>query len=71
MPSITHEALVDLFKNRPTLAAEMLHGALGQPMPSFTEARVESSDLTEIVPSNHPGSTRSAAPCTATWCYLH
>ncbi|WP_437965998.1 hypothetical protein WMF04_41235 [Sorangium sp. So ce260] len=51
MPSITHEALVELFKNRPTLAAEMLQGALGQRIPAFQEARVESSDLTEIVPS--------------------
>ncbi|WP_438040891.1 hypothetical protein [Sorangium sp. So ce128] len=52
MPSVTHEALVELFKNRPTLAAEMLHDALGQPVPTFTEARVESSDLAEIVPSD-------------------
>ncbi|WP_044985533.1 hypothetical protein [Sorangium cellulosum] len=52
MPSVTHEALVELFKNRPTLAAEMLHDALGQPVPAFTEARVEPSDLTEILPSD-------------------
>ncbi|AUX46759.1 hypothetical protein SOCE26_082680 [Sorangium cellulosum] len=52
MPSVTHEALVELFKNRPTLAAEMLQDALGQPVPAFTEARVESSDLSEIVPSD-------------------
>ncbi|AUX48888.1 hypothetical protein SOCE26_104310 [Sorangium cellulosum] len=52
MPSVIHEALVELFKNRPTLAAEMLHDALGQPVPTFHEARVESSDLTEILPSD-------------------
>ncbi|WP_437326105.1 hypothetical protein [Sorangium sp. So ce381] len=52
MPSVTHEALVELFKNRPTLAAEMLNDALGHPVPTFTEARVESSDFTEIVPSD-------------------
>ncbi|WP_437713324.1 hypothetical protein WMF45_46510 [Sorangium sp. So ce448] len=52
MPSVTHEALVELFKNRPTLAAEMLRDALGHPVPTFTEARVESSDFTEIVPSD-------------------
>ncbi|WP_437625674.1 hypothetical protein [Sorangium sp. So ce1151] len=52
MPSVTHEALVELFKNRPTLAAEMLRDALGQPVPAFTEARVVSSDLTEILPSD-------------------
>ncbi|WP_438016946.1 hypothetical protein WMF18_40160 [Sorangium sp. So ce315] len=52
MPSMTHEALVELFKNRPTLAAEMLQDALGQPVPAFTEARIVSSDLTEIMPSD-------------------
>ncbi|XXT25530.1 hypothetical protein WME94_14615 [Sorangium sp. So ce429] len=52
MPSVTHEALVELFKNRPTLAAEMLQDALGQPVPAFTEARIVSSDLTEILPSD-------------------
>ncbi|WP_437333987.1 hypothetical protein [Sorangium sp. So ce394] len=52
MPSVTHEALVELFKNRPTLAAEMLQDALGQPIPTFTEARIESSNLAEIVPSD-------------------
>ncbi|WP_437296225.1 hypothetical protein [Sorangium sp. So ce426] len=30
----------------------MLHDALGHPVPTFTEARVESSDFTEIVPSD-------------------
>ncbi|WP_438015750.1 hypothetical protein WMF18_33475 [Sorangium sp. So ce315] len=52
MPSVTHEAMVELFKNRPTLAAELLHDALGHPVPAFMEARIEASDLTEIVPSN-------------------
>ncbi|WP_437721826.1 hypothetical protein [Sorangium sp. So ce861] len=52
MPSVTHEALVELFKNRPTLAVELLQDALGQTVPAFTEARVESSDLAEIIPSD-------------------
>ncbi|WP_438022630.1 hypothetical protein [Sorangium sp. So ce233] len=52
MPSVTHEALVELFKNRPRLAAEMLQDALGQPVPAFTDARVVSSDLTEVIPSD-------------------
>ncbi|HTN88385.1 MAG TPA: hypothetical protein VL242_32115 [Sorangium sp.] len=42
---------MELFKNRPRLAAEMLHDALGHPVPAFTAARVD-ADLTEIVPSN-------------------
>ncbi|WP_437966990.1 hypothetical protein WMF04_46810 [Sorangium sp. So ce260] len=52
MPSVTHEALVELFKNRPTLAVEMLQDALGQPVPAFSEARVASSDLAEVKPSD-------------------
>ncbi len=38
MPSMAHEALVDLFKNRPALAAEILVEALGVALPSYTEA---------------------------------
>jgi hypothetical protein len=50
VPSQLHEALVELFRNRPVLAAEMLAEAFSVPLPSFTEARIESADLTEIIP---------------------
>ncbi len=53
MPSLTHEALLLLFRNRPTLAAEFLRDTLGAPVPRFTEARIESADLTEVVPIEH------------------
>ncbi len=33
MSSMRHECLVDLFKNRPSLAAEILSEALGLPLP--------------------------------------
>lgn len=42
MVSIEHEAPVDLFCNRPSLAAEILADVLGIPMPAFTEARLTS-----------------------------
>ncbi|KYF81819.1 hypothetical protein BE20_44000 [Sorangium cellulosum] len=48
-----HEALLHLFRNRPTLAAEVLRDTLGAPVPRFTEARIEPADLTEIVPVEH------------------
>ncbi|EYF04458.1 hypothetical protein [Chondromyces apiculatus] len=51
MPSLTHEALLLLFRNRPTLAAEMLREMFGVPVPPFTEARVEPAELTEILPA--------------------
>lgn len=50
MPSLLHEALVELFRNRPVLAAELLAEALSVPLPRFTEARIEPADLTDIVP---------------------
>src|SRR3954452_21248522 len=53
MPSMAHEILVDLFKNRPSLAAEILVEVLGVPLPAYTEARVASADLTEIQPAEY------------------
>src|SRR4030081_3554628 len=53
MPSMVHEVLVDLFKNRPSLAPEMLAEALGVSLPDYTEARIASADLTEIQPAEY------------------
>src|SRR5436305_11182097 len=53
MPSMAHEILVDLFKNRPSLAAEILAEVLGFPLPPYTEARLASTDLTEIQPAEY------------------
>ena len=53
MPSMAHETLVDLFKNRPSLGAELLSEALGVTLPSYTEARLISIDLTQIQPAEY------------------
>lgn len=53
MLSIAHEILVDLFKNRPSLAAEILDEVLGVSLPAYTEARIASADLTEIQPAEY------------------
>src|SRR5215210_361204 len=53
MPSMAHEILVDLFKNRPSLAAEILAEVLGAALPPYTEARLVSTDLTEIQPAEY------------------
>jgi len=53
MPSTEHEILVDLFNNRPTLAAEMLVEVLGTSLPAYTKARLVSNDLTEILPTEY------------------
>jgi hypothetical protein len=50
---MAHEILVDLFKNRPPLAAEILVEVLGLSLPGYTEARIASADLTEIQPAEY------------------
>ncbi|WP_437730835.1 DUF4351 domain-containing protein [Sorangium sp. So ce1335] len=50
---MAHEILVDLFKNRPSLAAELLVEALGVPLPPYSGARLTSIDLTEIQPAEY------------------
>jgi hypothetical protein len=53
MPSMDHEVFVDLFKNRPSLAAEILVEVLGVSLPPYTEARLAATDLTEIQPAEY------------------
>lgn len=48
MPSQIHEALVDLFRCRPDLVVKLLRDSLGVEMPEYTEARIESADLSEL-----------------------
>lgn len=53
MPSLDHEALIALFRNRPTLAAELLRDSFGFDLPGFVQAHIEDSDLTTIVPASY------------------
>jgi hypothetical protein len=53
MPSLAHEVVVDLFKTRPALAAEILVEILGHSLPAYSEARLASADLTEIAPAEY------------------
>ena len=53
MPSELHEALLLLFRNRPMLAPELMRDALHFELPPFTEARIDSADLTEIKPAEY------------------
>jgi hypothetical protein len=53
MPSLRHEALVTLFRNRPTLAAELLRDALHAPVPEYGQVREVDAALTEIVPTEY------------------
>lgn len=51
MPSFLHEGLVQLFKNRPELAPELLRDALSVELPAYSEVRVDSADLTQLAPT--------------------
>jgi len=53
MRTTTHENLVVLFKNRPSLAAEVLGEVMGVALPPYTEARLASTNLTESQPAEY------------------
>ena len=53
MPSLSHEALLLLFRNRPELAPELLRDALHVLLPSYTEVRLESAELTDVLPAEY------------------
>jgi hypothetical protein len=53
MPSQLHEALLQLFRNRPALAPELVRDALHQELPNYTEVRIDSADLSEVQPTEY------------------
>jgi hypothetical protein len=53
MPSHVHEALLQLFRNRPLLAPKLLQTALSIGVPRHTDARIHSADLTEVQPAEY------------------
>lgn len=53
MPSQLHDVLLLLFRNRPELAAELLRDALHVQLPDYTEARIESAELTDVQPAEY------------------
>lgn len=53
VPSLEHETLRLLFQNRPELAPALLRDALGVKLPEYSSVRVESADLTDIVPAEY------------------
>ena len=52
-PSQLHDVLVRFFLNRPELAPILLSEALGVAVPHYNETRVESADLTEMLPAEY------------------
>ncbi|MFX0576139.1 hypothetical protein [Nocardia nepalensis] len=57
MPSVLHEVVIDLFRQRPQLAAELLADVLDTPLPEFDHARLESGDFPDIDPTEYRADT--------------
>jgi len=53
VPSQLHEILVMLFRNRPELAPLLLEEALHVELPKYTEVRIESAQLTDVIPAEY------------------
>lgn len=53
MPSQLHEALLLLFRNRPSLAPELLRDALHFELPAYTDVRIDAAELTDIQPAEY------------------
>lgn len=53
MPSMLHEALVLLFRNRPELAPELVRDVLGMELPAYSEVRIDSAELTDVIPAEY------------------
>ncbi|MEU4619158.1 hypothetical protein AB0G04_04135 [Actinoplanes sp. NPDC023801] len=53
MPSQVHEVLIDMFRGRPSLAAELLDGPLQGALPDYDEAHLASADLTDVAPTEY------------------
>src|SRR5262245_4266510 len=48
-----HEALVALFRNRPTLVVELMRSALRVRVPAHDEVRIQSAELGQVVPTEY------------------
>jgi hypothetical protein len=51
MISTTHEAVLDVFRNRPSLVPRLLAGALGVDVPVHEHVRLEPGELTDLAPT--------------------
>jgi hypothetical protein len=53
MPSLLHEGLIALVRDKPEFAADLLRELLHVEVPKFTEARLAEASLTELVPTEY------------------
>lgn len=53
MPSLTHQILLMLFQNRPSLAPELLVETLGQAVPEYDSVELPDADLSQLAPTEY------------------
>ncbi len=53
MPSQLHELLIEMFRDRPALAADLLSGPFGIAVPEFQEAQLSAGELTDVAPTEY------------------
>lgn len=53
MPSLLHEGLIALIREKPEFAADLLREILHVDVPRFTEARLAEANLTELIPTEY------------------
>ena len=53
MPSLLHEGLIALVRDKPEFTADLLREILHVEVPQFTEARLAEASLTELVPTEY------------------
>jgi len=53
MPSLTHEAILEFFRNDPTLVVALLRDALGVSLPQFTEVELREAELSQVTPTEY------------------
>ena len=53
MPSLLHEGLLDLIRERPEFVAQLLRDLLRLDVPHFTEARLADPVLNEPIPTEY------------------
>jgi hypothetical protein len=62
MPSLLHEGIIALVRERPELAADRLRELLQVSLPAFTEARLAEATLNDLVP---PNTVRTPSCCSS------
>jgi hypothetical protein len=53
MPSVVHSGLLQPFEHRPALAADLLADTFGLKLPAWSQARLTSADLTQVVSTEY------------------